>query len=125
MLQNLSLTHSKQGASETLSAWLLQQGLEGASQLDILQGYCEHLVDLGVPLMRVHIAQRAFHPQFGGLGSDWTRDSGISYEQYEHSCDDCDRAPSTHRSAQFNSQHDAPQFGRRPRCRRPCLTHRD
>jgi adenylate cyclase len=76
-------TPKVQTPKETLASWLLQQGLDGASQQDIMLGYCQKLVDLGVPLMRVHMAQRAFHPQFGGLGIDWLREGGVSHQQYE------------------------------------------
>ena len=71
--------------ADPLARWLLQQGLEGASQINLLQGYCQKLVDLGVPLCRLHMAQRAFHPQFGGIGFDWARESGVSLERYAHS----------------------------------------
>ncbi|MBL4766849.1 MAG: adenylate/guanylate cyclase domain-containing protein [Rhodobacteraceae bacterium] len=65
--------------------WLLQQGLDGISQHELLQGYCQKLVDCGIPLMRLHVAQRAFHPLYGGIGFDWLRKSGASQERYEHS----------------------------------------
>lgn len=69
---------------DPLARWLLQQGLEGATQEELLQGYCQKLVELGVPLCRLHMAQRAFHPQFGGFGFDWLRESGVSLERYAH-----------------------------------------
>ncbi len=69
---------------KTLSDWLLQRGLEGAQQEDLLQGSCEKLLDLRVPLARLHLAQRAFNPQFGGIGFDWVRDGMVSNEAYEH-----------------------------------------
>ena len=64
--------------------WLLQQGLESLSQHELLDGYCEKLVDFGVPLMRLHVAQRAFHPLYGGIGFDWHRKAGVSQERYGH-----------------------------------------
>jgi len=70
--------------ADPLARWLVQQGLEGATQEELLQGYSQKLVELGVPLCRLHMAQRAFHPQFGGFGFDWLRDSGVSLERYEH-----------------------------------------
>jgi len=76
-------SQSDLGPLEALESWLVQQGLEGTKQPEILQGYCQRLVDLGIPLMRLHVAQRAFHPQFGGLGFDWVRESGVSHELYE------------------------------------------
>ena len=38
---------------------------------------------MGVPLMRVHVAQQAYNPQFGGIGFDWLSKSGVSHEHYE------------------------------------------
>lgn len=45
-------------------------------------GYCEGLIEAGLPLMRVHVAQSGFHPKYGGLGYDWTRADGFSEERY-------------------------------------------
>lgn len=70
--------------ADPLARWLMQKGLEGASQEELLQGYSEKLIELGVPLCRLHMAHRAFHPQFGGIGFDWLRDSGLSQERYAH-----------------------------------------
>lgn len=83
MIQNTLSLSAEPHPSETLKAWLLQQGLDGTSRSDVLQGYCQRLVDLGIPLMRVHVAQRAYNPQFGGIGFDWLRKSGMSHQHYE------------------------------------------
>lgn len=71
--------------AERLQTWLLQQGLQGARREELLQGYCEFLVELGMPLYRVHVAQSAFHPKYGGLGFNWFRDRGVSSEEYGYS----------------------------------------
>lgn len=68
----------------SVKAWLLDEALSGASQHELLQGYCRRLVDLDIPLVRFHLAQRAFHPQYGGLGFNWTRKDGLSHDQYGH-----------------------------------------
>ncbi|AVO36850.1 adenylate/guanylate cyclase domain-containing protein [Pukyongiella litopenaei] len=68
-----------------LNAWLLREGLHGAGQEALLEGYCGELVGLGVPLMRLHLAQRALHPEFGGIGFDWLRGGAVSQETYAHS----------------------------------------
>ncbi len=67
-----------------LASWLIEQGLVGIEQEDLLRGYCEKLVEIGVPVYRIHVAQRAFHPQFGGVGFDWLRDGEVSQEHYAH-----------------------------------------
>ena len=74
----------QQDRARALSSWLLEEGLEGSSQATLLEGYCERLVALGVPLARVHVAQRTYHPQFGGFGRNWVRGVGLAYEEYGH-----------------------------------------
>lgn len=71
-------------AAAPIAAKLLAMGLEGAEQEAVLEGYCHALVEAGVPLMRLHVAQSAFHPRYGGVGFDWTRAAGISKEEYEY-----------------------------------------
>jgi adenylate cyclase len=63
--------------------WLIGKGLRYNSRQDLLNSFCEKLVELGVPLWRFHLAQRAYHPKFGGIGYNWTRMDGISHEHYE------------------------------------------
>ncbi len=86
---------SEPDAAQSLADWLMQQGLEGTSQVDILQGYCRRLVGLGVPLMRVHVTQQGLNPQFGGIGFDWQRRGGVSYRLYEHTDQPVERWPAS------------------------------
>lgn len=65
-----------------IASWLAPHGLTNASQEELLEGYCARLVSSGVPVQRVHVAQRALHPVFGGLGVDWHRSGGMKREQY-------------------------------------------
>ena len=64
--------------------WLAENGLCSRDREAFLQAFCEEMVGTGLPLMRMHLAQRAFHPQFGGIGFSWTRGAGMSKEHYEH-----------------------------------------
>ncbi|KPD13262.1 adenylate/guanylate cyclase domain-containing protein [Phaeobacter sp. 11ANDIMAR09] len=66
-----------------LVPWLIDKGLRSTGRQDLLNTFCEKLVEMGVPLWRFHLAQRAFHPKFGGIGYNWTRSDGISHEHYE------------------------------------------
>ncbi len=70
------------GGEGELISWLLQKGLEGASQDALLEGYCQHLTGLGVPLMRVQVAQSGFHPRFGGVGFIWRRGGQVEVTRY-------------------------------------------
>ncbi|MCP4999914.1 MAG: adenylate/guanylate cyclase domain-containing protein [Hyphomicrobiales bacterium] len=67
-----------------MADWLIEQGIQGASQETLLQGYCDRLLLVGIPVQRVHVAQRAFHPQFGSIGFDWLRDKGVERELLAH-----------------------------------------
>lgn len=67
-----------------LAGWLIARGLEGISREELLEGYCSRLVAAGLPVQRVHLAQRALHPEFGSLGFDWYRDKGVQREQFSH-----------------------------------------
>ncbi|MEP4035373.1 adenylate/guanylate cyclase domain-containing protein [Pseudophaeobacter sp.] len=66
-----------------LVPWMIDKGLRSSGRQDLLNTFCEKLVEMGVPLWRFHLAQRAFHPKFGGIGYNWTRSDGISHEHYE------------------------------------------
>lgn len=66
-----------------LIAWIIKQGLQGVSREGILKGYCERLVQADIPLLRFHVAQRAFHPKFGGIGFSWTRADGLSHQYFQ------------------------------------------
>ena len=70
------------GAVAEITAWLIDQGLAGAPQEAVVEGYCERLVGAGLPVERVHLAQRSLHPVFGGLGFDWYRSSGVMRDYY-------------------------------------------
>ena len=72
----------EENSIEEISNWLLQMGIEGIPQDQILDGYCTRLVSAGIPVQRVHVAQRAYHPQFGGIGFDWVRDQNVVREAY-------------------------------------------
>ena len=64
--------------------WITDQGLQGATQSDLIEGYCDVLLVLGVPLRRVHATHRALHPVYGGIGLTWYRGEGIAQEHYQH-----------------------------------------
>ncbi|MEX0285802.1 MAG: adenylate/guanylate cyclase domain-containing protein [Paracoccaceae bacterium] len=72
------------GPASAIAQTMLKLGLEGAEQEEVLEQYCHALIDIGVPLMRLHVAQSAFHPRYGGVGFDWTRSDGLKSEQYEY-----------------------------------------
>ena len=68
-----------------LSNWLLHHGLVGTPNLQILEGYCEQLCALGVPLLRFHVTHNALHPVYGAVGFDWKQDTDVVEHAYAHS----------------------------------------
>lgn len=82
MMPNPPVSESRAVA---LNAWLVARGLDGTAREELLTGYCEKLVELGVPLYRTHVAQRAIHPRFGSIGFEWRRNGGdVVLERYAH-----------------------------------------
>ncbi len=71
--------------STDLINWLVTRGLEGATKEDLLDGYCNKLLELGVPLMRFHAAQSTLHPVYGGTGFSWYQGQGGESETFEYS----------------------------------------
>ncbi|WP_428927808.1 adenylate/guanylate cyclase domain-containing protein [Marinibacterium sp. SX1] len=64
---------------------LLQCGLDGTRREAVLTGYCDQLRAHGLPLLRVHVAQRALHPEIGGFGFTWWREGTVVEESYPRS----------------------------------------
>lgn len=75
----LPLSHAS-----ALKSWLIEQGLNGTDRTDMLREFCERLVNAGIPLLRMQLGQRAFHPEFGGIGFTWTRADGLRHEYFEN-----------------------------------------
>jgi len=67
---------------EALKTWLIQQGLKARARDDMLRAFCEELVRHGMPLLRMQLAQRALHPEYGGIGFTWTRAAGLNSEYF-------------------------------------------
>ncbi|MDF2371482.1 MAG: adenylate/guanylate cyclase domain-containing protein [Rhizobiaceae bacterium] len=76
---------SHPAVASDIAFWLIEQGLEGASQEVLLEGFCTRLLSDGIPIQRVHVAQRAFHPEFGGIGFRWSKAAGIGRENFARS----------------------------------------
>ena len=50
----------------------------------LIEKYCAELLSYGVPLLRFHLTVNAVHPDYGGLGINWRRDTGIEQQEFEH-----------------------------------------
>ncbi|MFQ5974348.1 MAG: adenylate/guanylate cyclase domain-containing protein [Alphaproteobacteria bacterium] len=59
-----------------LADWINAEGLRGADELQLLAGFCERLVEAGIPLLRANINRRTLHPLVFGTDFEWWRDEG-------------------------------------------------
>ena len=68
--------------SREIVAWAVEVGLDGESQADLVAGYCERLVEAGLPLWRVAIGSDTLHPLIGAQGHHWMAGQGVHQELY-------------------------------------------
>jgi adenylate cyclase len=58
-----------------LSTWLIQAGLAGTAETDILAGFCERCVAVGLPLNRCQVFIDTLHPVHEGRMFRWGQDA--------------------------------------------------
>ena len=64
--------------------WAVRRGLRGADAASLFDGFCQRLVETGVPLWRVFGGTRTLHPQWGGYSYTWRRDlNALAHDWYE------------------------------------------
>jgi len=56
-----------------LHEWVAASGLDGASEAELLDGFCRRLVEYGVPLTRSTVAIDTLHPVLEARGFEWHR----------------------------------------------------
>jgi adenylate cyclase len=54
-----------------LNAWLIRDARFLEDNRDVLDAFCERLAAAGIPIDRVSLHQRAFHPQYRGVSRIW------------------------------------------------------
>ncbi len=75
---------AEQDAVQALSDWIVSRGLSGSDLVALIEGLCERLVGLGLPLWRGHVSLAALHPSFEAFGCTWRRGEGAQSETFEH-----------------------------------------
>src|SRR5215208_6607238 len=68
------------GAAGDIVEWAVGAGLNELSQSDLIAGYCERLVEAGVPLWRASIGADTLHPLIDAQGHRWLQGEGIREE---------------------------------------------
>jgi adenylate cyclase len=72
------------GMSAELSKWLIRDARFLPDNSELLAAFCERVVDAGIPIDRVSLHQRAFHPQYRGVSRIWRRDQAIEEKFLDH-----------------------------------------
>ena len=62
--------------------WLVKQGLLRSPFHIIVEGFCQRLHDLGVPLWRGYATAQTLHPTIAALGASWRPATGGQFEAY-------------------------------------------
>jgi adenylate cyclase len=69
-------------AVQSISDWLVHQGLWRADVPTLLGGYCERLVAAGVSIWRGYLSVLTLHPRVRGVGCSWRPQEGARSELY-------------------------------------------
>jgi adenylate cyclase len=64
---------------DRISAWLIDEGLAGQSETDLLHGFCRAARDAGLPLSRALLIVDTLHPIYEGRAFRW-RGDGLQQE---------------------------------------------
>ena len=56
-----------------LTAWLTEKSLAGLGEAEIVEGFCERLLEAGVPLSRAIVLVDTLHPIYEGRAFRWNR----------------------------------------------------
>src|ERR687891_1708587 len=71
--------------ADDIVGWLVGVGLDGLDQAELMAGYCDRLVEAGVPLWRASIGADTLHPLIQAQGHRWLAGEGVREEFYARS----------------------------------------
>jgi adenylate cyclase len=60
--------------ASTVAKWLTQSGLSGSSETELLNGFCEGAISIGLPVARATLIIDTLHPIYEGRAFRWHRD---------------------------------------------------
>lgn len=69
---------------DAIANWLMQEALADRDLEPVVSSCCERLHAAGIPLARGYFAFSVLHPLYSAVGITWTRDNGITVEDYPH-----------------------------------------
>src|SRR5215210_3141608 len=64
--------------------WLLTEAAQVADPGQILPGFAERLIALGIPIDRIATAIDLLHSEYSGVGRFWTKEEGTTYRFFPH-----------------------------------------
>src|SRR5215210_6423862 len=64
--------------------WLLTEAAQLADPGQILPGFAERMIALGIPIDRITTAIDVLHSEYSGIGRFWTKDEDTIYRQFPH-----------------------------------------
>ena len=67
-----------------ITDWITQQGLLRSSLETLLEGFCERLQGIGIPIMRGYISGQTLHPTISTLACAWRHAEGVRTDVYVH-----------------------------------------
>ena len=74
----------RRGGEPSLSDWLVRDGRALPDNSALLAGFCERVFAAGVPVDRVSLHQRAFHPQYRGVSRIWRPGQPVEQTFLDH-----------------------------------------
>jgi adenylate cyclase len=69
-------------AAPSIIGWIISVALEETGQAELMGGYCERLVEAGVPLWRAAIGIDTLHPLIDARGLWWVSGEGVTEDAF-------------------------------------------
>ena len=71
-------------AAAEVNSWLIRNARFLPGNKEVLEGFCERIAEAGIPIDRVSLHQRAFHPQYRGVSRIWWPDRPMEEKFLDH-----------------------------------------
>jgi adenylate cyclase len=68
--------------ADDIARWIVTVGLDELDQAELIAGYCERLVEAGVPIWRASIGANTLHPLIVAQGHRWLPGEGVREELF-------------------------------------------
>ena len=72
------------GLARQIGDWLIRDARLLDTNREVLEEFCERVANAGVPIDRVSLHQRAFHPQYRGVSRIWRPDRALEELYLDH-----------------------------------------